>query len=275
MYLLAMDRLRVFIKKMRRAMLRYLVPELVWPISVNAGGVHFAIRGEPFSFGCKLSLVLGTYEKPELHLISKYLASSGNILEYGSSLGFITNQLINRRDEGAMIVSVEASEKLAKHCQVKFSECAEVHILHGAGIASISLPPNLGLMSFDDDKGSLGGRINFDTRNSTSIPIDGKIYSIAIIEKQFDTKFQTLVCDIEGAEIMMCDRSFMLPHYLTKIFIELHPHLYDDGHTDLKNLINCIKDQGFNLIEFDDDVYFFNRTKPTKNEFPQNVSITK
>jgi hypothetical protein len=77
-------------KKIRREILKKLVPDLIWPKEIFLDGALIPLRKSPFSFGIKRYLVLGQYESAERVLVRKYLNFGDQVIEMGGSIGVLT-----------------------------------------------------------------------------------------------------------------------------------------------------------------------------------------
>ena len=80
----------------RQAMLKTLIPEIVWPKYVELSGVAIPVRHMPFSFGIKLSLKNSDYELPERKLCDLFINKNMNVIELGGSLGILSTIIANK-----------------------------------------------------------------------------------------------------------------------------------------------------------------------------------
>jgi len=107
--------MNLLLYRMRRTLLRVLVPEFVWPKSVLIDGARIAIRNAPYSFGVKRVLKRGEYELEERGLLSNILQPGDVVVEMGGSIGILTAIIAARVGSSGFVTSVEASAKLTTY----------------------------------------------------------------------------------------------------------------------------------------------------------------
>ena len=187
----------------------------------------------------------GHYEIQEKLLINKYLKENDMILELGGNVGVISN-LINRilKIKTNHIV-FEPNPALIKYLREnKDLNDSKYVVVNGV----ISKQKNIEFYISENILSS-------SSKIVTNKKINPKSYLINEIEKKYDIKFNTLVMDIEGAEIdLIID--FDLSNF-KKLIIEFHP-----GKTKQEEINFCktkLKNQGFVLVEKMKDVEFWKK----------------
>lgn len=237
----------------RRNILKRLVPEIIWPREVTIDGVQIPVRGMDYSFGVKRILLSGDYEVSERSLLKMFLNEGDKVLEMGGSIGVLTAVIAKTIGTRGAVISIEASDRLSRQSQFWLKEFGNVTCLSGVGFPVLKVPVKYSLMSFLDDGNSLGGMLNFDSNLSTK----NNCYDIGRIEKEFNFEANVLVIDIEGSEIALMENGVVIPSYVEKILIELHPHIYGDLVSQA--IIQSIVDKGYILLSEKRGVYLFNR----------------
>jgi len=239
--------------QIRRFLLKWLIPEFVWPKFVNIGGAELALRGAPYSFGIKLLLSRNPddYEKAERYFLSQ-ISESDHVLEYGGSIGVLTALICEKAYKGR-VVSVEASKRLLEYSKTWLSRYQNLHLIEA--VAFPVYRPFPVSYDFDDNRGSLGGQVDYEIcANEES---NKSVFFIRDCE-QLDGFYPTvLVCDVEGTERILLEKEMELPNSISKIFIELHPCIYGEQVAD--QIMKKIVQQGFELKESKEAVYFFRK----------------
>ncbi len=242
--------------QIRRTILKYVVPEFVWPKDVDIDGVKFCIRGTPYSFGIKyfLSKSPDAYERPERYFL-QYIKQGDHVIELGSSIGIISRLIREKIGEEGRLIVVEASQKLTSFSKTWLEEFSNITVLTKFAFPSHRRTPIR--FRFDDSRGSLGGTILFD--DSYDLIHKEESFFIEDAENDFDFYPRVLVCDIEGSEIILLEEDASVPDYIELIIIELHPSIYLLDNT--VKIIERIKSFGFLLHSSIHSVYFFQRVQ--------------
>jgi FkbM family methyltransferase len=243
---------------MRRWLLRNLVPEQVWPKTIQLDGVQIPLRGLPVSFGVKRNLCKGAYESNERLLINRKINEGDTVLELGGSIGILATILADKVGETGAIISIEASRRLSHHSAKRLAHQKNVSILTGFGFP-VSVAPDLVLNSqFHDMGNELAGRVVFgaDVVRSDS-SVQREIYDISRIAHEFGREPNVLVVDIEGSEAVVLEPNSSIPSYVMHVIIELHPGVY--GEDTLCRIVEAFEDFGFIVEEHLGAVYLFTR----------------
>lgn len=245
-------------ERIRRWLLRHLVPECLWPSHVLLDGVAIPVRGQPFSFGVKRILCDGSYEKSERELLNRVLCEHDTVLEFGGSIGILATIAAHKIGGRGTVISVEASARLATQAAARLADRPNVRVLAGLGFPVADAPERCRGSIFLDTGNSLGGRICGER------PVGGnatphQIYDINRIIHEFGMKPRILLVDIEGAESVLLDPSASLPTCIEHIIIELHPGLY--GKATEQQIIATLCKLGYALSEELRHVYLFTRER--------------
>jgi FkbM family methyltransferase len=247
--------LRKSFLRLRRAALKLLVPESVWPRSVQVGTVEVAVRGAPYSFGIKrlLSRDPDSYERAERTFLS-HLKPTDHVIEYGSSIGILTALICEQVPQGK-VISVEASSSLIEYSRTWLSRYPQLTQVHAA---AFPINDRIELnFSFDDADGSLGGMVSYDKSGSNASGTSTFFVSDARKVEGFQPT--VLVVDIEGSEDIILTEPMNLPDTIDRFIIELHSFIY--GRETEQSIIARIEQQGFTLVDRVESVHFFTREK--------------
>ena len=240
----------------RRFILKYFVPELIWPKYIFLDRTRIKVRNTPYSFGVKWLLTRRSddYELAERSFISG-LSKGDHVLEFGGSIGVVTALIASQIGPTGRVVSIEASTELAEYSKSWLEKSDNTKVICAYAFPvfkSISMTA-----SFDGSAGSLGGIVSFESINDSSKKIDENHFFLEDAFKIKEFKPKVLFIDIEGSEQIMLDHKPDIPKGINQIVIELHPSIY--GKEVNQKIIQVILDEGFVLAERDDSVYQFLR----------------
>ena len=241
---------------LRRVILKLVVPETLWPEYVVIDGTHIKIRHTPYSYGIKwlLSRNHEQYELAERSFIAQ-LSEGDHVLEFGGSIGIVTALIADKIGKTGKIVSIEASESIAKYSRNWLEDLGNVTVLQAYAFPITSRVPMQA--SFDGDGGSLGGIVSYEHVETEARTKNEQHF---FIEDACDiAKFSpnVLFIDIEGSEQIMLEHQPNIPETVRKIVIELHPGLY--GPEINGKIIEVILGEGFELEKTLETVYQFVR----------------
>jgi hypothetical protein len=246
--------------KVRRTLLKLLVPEFVWPKSVLIDGAEIKIRGAPYSFGVKKVLRVGDYEVDERRLLAKILDPGDVVVEMGGSIGILTAIIAAKVGRSGFVISVEASAELAAYSKTWLESGKNVRVLAGFGFPVWELKQPVEIQKFEAIWGSMSGRLTFRAGQSAGAGSNGAsqpVYDLKTLSEYCERPPTTLVVDIEGSESIICNQKPQFPRSLKKLLIELHPGIYDSHTKDV--IIRRIEEDGFRQVTQEDNVFLFAR----------------
>jgi len=246
------------IKYARRALLKVLVPELIWPRYVLVENVKIKIRNTPYSYGTKRIILRGGYEEAERVLIKDQIAEGDVVIEMGGSIGIITALLADKVGETGYIVSVEASEELTRYSRT-WLEKNNVRIVTGYGFPVNRLSSAIQIENFDTSDGSLGGTVRYALSGEGKTPkqMPDNIFDLEKLCNIFKLVPTVLMIDVEGSEKIIVSQEPDFPKSVRTIIIELHPHFYPVE--DMNRIIERITNEGFQLKNQVSSSYLFTR----------------
>ena len=243
----------------RRNILKTIVPEFIWPKSVQIEDVLFKIRNTPYSFGTKRCIVRGDYELPERTLLRDQIIEGDVIIEMGGSIGVLTALLASKTGEKGFVVSVEASKTLTQYSKT-WLEQDNVKVITGYGFPVFKLDDTIKVVQFDESQGSLGGSIRYEIteRNILAQELSEDIYDISRISELYNLQPTILMIDVEGSENIILLQKPNFQKSIRTIIIELHPNCYTKE--DHAMIIEKIVNEGFILKNQISSSYLFTRS---------------
>ena len=233
--------------RIRRYILRNLIPEIVWPKYVDLDGSAIEVRGMPFSFGVKLSLTRGTYEKHERDLLTQVKLDGKTVLEMGASLAVLTRIVADRAGPKGGVVAIEASPAIAKIAEQVTQNYPNIKILKGIAFPTFQVVRKERFESFQEDGGSLGGKVIFSDRRGSADSLQHNVYDLKTIFSVMQEQPTVLICDIEGAERVLLDARPRIPSCIDTILIELHPNIYGSGTA--ARILEVLRNEGLKIVD--------------------------
>ena len=226
--------------KIRRTLLKALVPEFYWPIKVNLDGVNVPVRGMPLNFGTKHWLKHGEYEQDERILIKKVLKPGLKVLEMGGSIGVLAQIIGEKVGPKGRVISFEASERLVEISTKMWPPLPQLQRVKGF-VFPVNNGENIFVGQFQTAGSELDGRGIWELRDG----MPGNAWDFRSIRRDFDFDPEILIVDIEGGESIFNVVPPDFPDSLQSIIMEFHPHLYGtDGQARLEEKI---VESGFRL----------------------------
>lgn len=217
------------------------------PIRVHGGLFFFPEKTNAINIG---KYFFGFYERSEFRLIKKFIEPSDVVLELGANIGIMSNiindLLLNKKNQ----VSVEANPYLISLLEINKSLNNSMFKIEN------SLISNKENIFFYVNDNNLSSSIYEKTSNRIEV---NSISLNELIEK-YNITFNTLIMDIEGAEI-----DFILNNDLSifdKILIEFHPS--KTGEKSVKHALEILITQNFRLIQKVSNVQCWKKIETTK-----------
>ena len=242
---------------LRRNFLTFITPEFVWPKSVIIDNVDIKIRGEPSTFGIKLSLKKGEYEGPERNLLKPYNLIGKTIIEMGGSIGILTAVLGNKVGKKGKVISIEASKKISTYSRSWLEKNDNTKVITSFGFPLGKVKGTVDIINFDESGNILQGHVLYPINPDGQIHND-LVYDIQKIVCIFKIQPTILVCDIEGSEKIILDQKPDFPSTIKLILIELHPALY--GESNKLEIINRIIAEEFIMKANEGNIFLFERS---------------
>lgn len=244
---------------LRRHILR-LLPEWIWPVSVQLDEVSIPLRGRPWSYGTKWLLRQGGYEAEERALMQDILQPGMQVLEMGSSIGILTAIVAQKIGSAGRIVAVEASQQLTRHSTPWLAAYPWVTIVTGFAFPVWKMG-NIQIEGFSEVRGSLGGTVSFSspsTPTASNSAAEG-LYDVETLCSKYNLQPQLLMVDVEGSERIMIDTPPALPACIRYLIMEIHQGMFANGLQDKDAIITALANDGFAPQKEMRGVYLFER----------------
>lgn len=196
------------------------------------------------------------YERKELKVLEKHLNGGYDIIELGSSIGYISLCLASftKRNQSKM-VAVEANPFLRKNLISTFRRNDLQVTVINAAISYLGEPVAMRI-----DKRNLGSRITSDDIDAKAVTVPS--VTLSEVFHSNDIGDYILFCDIEGAEsdLFLNERDPDTVNRCKKIIIELHDCMLDGSYYDKARIERMIQDN-FNIKKTysDSNVWVFDR----------------
>lgn len=253
--------MNVLLYRLRRTLLRTLVPEFVWPRTVLVDGVEIRVRNAPYSFGVKRVLKRGEYELDERKLLTSILRPGDVVVELGGSIGILTAIIASKVGGSGFVISVEASAKLTEYSKTWLEAGNNVKVLTGFGFPVWQMNLPIEIQKFEEKWGSMSGRVTFSTSGVATrddrVTSSHPVFDMRTLSAFAKRPPVTLVADIEGSESILCSQKPDFPPSLRTLLIELHPEMY--GETSKREIIRRIEEDGFEKVTEQGTVFLFVR----------------
>ncbi len=242
---------------LRRKILRAFIPEFVWPKEAMIDGVSFKLRNTPYSYGTKKGLQNGQYEVSERKLLKGKIKTGDVVIEMGGSIGVLTALLAHEAGEGGFVVSVEASKSITAYSKTWLEAKGNIKVLTGFAFPVFEINKKIALKDFDEEGGSLGGKLNFDVYDQPATGNEAPVFDIKRIMQECNISPTVLVADVEGSESILAAIEPAYPPSVRMVLMEMHEHMY--GISSRDTIITAITRDGFLMTGHLDGVYLFER----------------
>jgi FkbM family methyltransferase len=189
------------------------------------------------------------YEKNEIFLISKHLNSNAVVLELGGCIGVVSNKLnsllFNKMNHVVLEPNIIVSEFLTKNREINNSSYfIENTVISNDKFIDFFIYDDVLWSSFFNRNTKLDKKISIETTNIISL------------KNKYNLIFDTLVLDIEGAELeLLIDNSFI--NNFISVFVEFHRDVY--GNIGYEKCKSSLIANNFEFIERKGDVEFWRK----------------
>ena len=227
---------------------------------IPSRGTRIDVRGLPISPRIKASLFWGLYESAEYRFVRDHLRPDLDVIELGAGLGAISVQIARRLDGGRKLVCVEAApelfDKLGANLSSNPALCEAVPV-HGA----VSYTEGE-RVAFEINAWHLGSRL------ATPDTVGGRdvrrieVPAVALERlwrDHLDGGAYQLVLDVEGAEAQILEHEAEALSACQRLLIECHPTTFAGRPCGVEELIEKIREHGFELADRYGPVCFFAR----------------
>ena len=183
------------------------------------------------------------YEAPEAEMVRKYISIGMSVIELGGCYGIISALIRKQIGPDAQHIIVEADPSLAKVCASN-ANLENTNNLAEVVVAAIDYS-GAKKITFSPGQNAHGGRVANDEERGFTVPTTTLTEQVSkLVENEY-----VLVCDIEGAELDLCqnEKSALSKAYL--VILETHPKIYPGKKLDYNQIQTNIENAGLVEIE--------------------------
>lgn len=217
------------------------------PTVVEIDGIRLLVRSRSISRTLQRAIYRGSYERRERSVVERTLMPDDRVLEIGAGAGYLS-VVCARRVGSDRVVCYEANRELAALWQ---ENCR----LNGVAphLVEACVTPGGEARTFHvaSEFASSSATRRPETARSAAVP------AVDFVSVLQDCQANYLVLDVEGLECELLKQP--LPRSLTRICVEVHPHVTGDGA--VSKMIVALLESGF-AIDIDHclgRVLFFTR----------------
>jgi FkbM family methyltransferase len=200
----------------------------------------------------------GFYERPELQFVQKYLPSTLDVVELGSSIGVVSAQIARRLTTGRQLVCVEANPgavRLLRENTSRNAPSLRVSVYNNA-VAYAAEQPEFADISFGNS--NLAAWISHPSEQHKGCRLGTATLHDLLVRHGIG--FYALVSDIEGAEAGLLFFDAQSLENCRLLIIELHTTEFQGRKLSVSDLAGFITDHlGFALKDKRRDVYVFTK----------------
>ena len=183
--------------------------------SISVKGLIFDCTSNHVSSHTKAQIFFGIYESAELRFCKKYILPNSNIVELGSSIGFISS-FIGKKKSPKSLIALEANPELIQVIRSNFelNKVLNYHLVNKAiGMSNLE---NVWFCKGDDNT------TGYISNEKSSDAFKVECTTLNDLVKWAGIQEYVLICDIEGAEIdILLNQNDGLA-YCTLLIIEVH-----------------------------------------------------
>ncbi len=228
----------------RRKLIQDARDAIFGPRYTMEGTVFVVPRGGPPA--PRKAIARGTYEKSERDLIRAHLPPDLPVIELGGSFGIVSHTVRKQLLPGVPLIVVEANPHLVPICRANVALAGSVEstsVLHavlayGAAHVGFQLAENIHT-----------SHLVLDGRTGPGI-IDVPTVSIASLRQSHRMSGPfTIVCDIEGAELLLLRHDERALSDCHTIIMETHPADYEGMGGSLDEVMRRLAELGLSVID--------------------------
>jgi len=208
------------------------------------------------SFDLKNALLREKYETEECTFIERYLSPAMDVIELGGSIGVLSAFTRSRLEPNTRQIVVEANPDIAEICRrniAPYDTMGTSKVIQ----AAVSYSEKDSITFFTGENPHVG-RIGGTGQGGKQIEVPVTRLEDICAENGID-RF-ALICDIEGAEVELIEKSALWKTHCALIILETHPGFYADGTHTQNDLVAKILAAGFRQLDAQRGVYAFGRS---------------
>jgi FkbM family methyltransferase len=220
--------------------------------SVVLDGVEIWVPKDIADIRLRGQFLIGSYERQERRFLKKYLNAEASVMELGGCLGVVscvTNHLLKHPEHHVVVEAnptlIPYIERNKKYTGSAFSvECCMIS----------NKPEN----HFYVNEAIGGSSVRRVAAGATQINVPGK--TISQLEHAHQIKFDTLIMDIEGAELDFLRENRDWLRQIDTVFMETHPHPENLSDEEVAECLQILEEAGLQRIATDGLVWVLQRS---------------
>lgn len=197
--------------------------------------------------------LIGSYERQERRFLKKYLNPEASVLELGGCIGVVscvTNRLLRHPERHVVL---EANPNLIPHLQRNKEFTGSAFTVENCIISNN--PQN----RFFVNTAIGGSSVRRKAKGAVEISVPGT--TLADLERTHQIKFDTLIMDIEGAELEFLRENRQWLRQIDTVFMEIHPHADNLSDEEVAECRQILEEAGLRLVVTDGLVWVLQRNK--------------
>ncbi len=222
-------------------------------------GVRFDVpKGfHPYDY---FHLWTGNYEKAEMEILDSHFETDNTIIEIGANIGVVSRAALkDKLSDNGKLICVEANPQAIPFLEKNISDVVKGHQVEILPVA-VGAPTHEGETHAFAQKRSLGSslletskaRNNFET-------IDVPVRSLSSIVNEHAQNGYSLICDAEGAEILILEHDAHSLDKCRQIAIELHHPSQTGINVTPDEMVEKFKGLGFKHGPVVHNTHYFSR----------------
>ena len=203
----------------------------------------------------------GSYEKPEVQILKEHFKPDHTIIEIGANIGVVSCAALKTKlgDHGKLIL-VEANPLSIPCLEANIRKAANGHQVEILPVA-VGAPAVEGETQTFMQKMSLGSGLGETVKKLTreTRPIEVPVRSLSSIVNEHAKDGYSLICDAEGAEILILEKDPGSLKTCRQIAIELHRPEQTGLSVTPEYMASQLESLGFRNRGMISNTYFFDR----------------
>ncbi len=187
----------------------------------------------------------GAYERAERKILTSLFNPASNIIEIGAHIGVVTRSALTKLQAGGRYICIEANPESIPYLKqnVMDSACGKNVLIIEAAIGA---PATEGEMQSFFARSSLESGLaavshDRDVKGNVDVPV----FSLSHVVRTQQIESYSLICDAEGAEILILKDDPGSLEKCEQIAIELHPPVLTGRRETPDDMLHIMKKLGF------------------------------
>lgn len=218
---------------------------------IKLDGVEVLVPYEVTDIRLRGQFQINSYEKRERKYLKSYLNPEATVLELGGCIGIVASVANSLLQHPERHIVVEANPELVPYIERNKAHNGSSFIVENCMISNKT--------ENDFYIGPTIGESSARRKSLKKISVPGR--TIADLEQKHQLKFDTLIMDIEGAELELLRENKAWLQNLNTVILEIHPHpemLTDDEVAECRNIL---EESGLHLRVQDGLIWVLSRNR--------------